>query len=620
VTSDGCRDAPASDGEPHAVVADERYLALIARAPVAIRMLDESGACMFVNQAWCDLTGLSVSDAAGAGWIAAIHPGDRARVSAAAGAGFAAGEALVLDYRICRGTDGRETSVRATRAVAGTPPRETVWAVVDITDLREAEHTARNDQLQTQATLDHVPAAIYVRDLAGRFQMVNAACEAGLGVPADEIIGHTMSGLLGADLLAWTFEQERPIRERGETVTYETDAPHADGTNHYYVATKYPVLDEDGAIMGIGGVTLDVTQRRLGELALAAREAEQGALRRVATAVAHAVDATTVFELVAREVSQLLGVEIGTVARFDSDDLGTFVGSWPPRAAAAFGDRIALRGGNSAIARVAHTGVAQRLEGYAPLSAGGPAGAEELGMSGGVAAPIMIAGRPWGAVGAASTGGGPLPADAELRIGRFAELTAAAIGNAAALELLNTQAGTDVVTGLANNRIFGERLIAEAERSRRHGRELSVVILDLDWFKSVNDTHGHAVGDRVLAEAARRLAAQTRHGELMARVGGEEFGWILPETGSANALMAAERARRAIEAEPFDGVGTVTVSAGVSSLEAGGDVEALMRMADGALYRAKASGRNATARHETEGLTVPDLTPPLSTAPAVASG
>ena len=138
MTSDGCGDAPASDGEPHAVVADERYLALIARAPVAIRMLDESGACMFVNQAWCDLTGLSVSDAAGAGWIAAIHPGDRARVSAAAGAGFAAGETLVLDYRICRGTDGRETSVRATRAVAGTPPRETVWAVVDITDLREA--------------------------------------------------------------------------------------------------------------------------------------------------------------------------------------------------------------------------------------------------------------------------------------------------------------------------------------------------------------------------------------------------------------------------------------------------------------------------------------------------
>jgi diguanylate cyclase (GGDEF)-like protein len=71
------------------------------------------------------------------------------------------------------------------------------------------------------------------------------------------------------------------------------------------------------------------------------------------------------------------------------------------------------------------------------------------------------------------------------------------------LELLNTQAGTDVVTGLANHRIFDERLIAEAERSRRYGPELSIVILDLDGFKAVNDTHGHAVGDRVLAEAAR---------------------------------------------------------------------------------------------------------------------
>jgi diguanylate cyclase (GGDEF)-like protein len=254
--------------------------------------------------------------------------------------------------------------------------------------------------------------------------------------------------------------------------------------------------------------------------------------------------------------------------------------------------------------------VAQRLEGYAPVSAGGPAGAEDLGMSGGVAAPIMIAGRAWGAVGVATTGSGPLPADAEQRVARFADLTAAAIGNAAALELLNTQAGTDVVTGLANHRIFDERLSAEEERSRRHGRELSIVMLDLDAFKAVNDTHGHAVGDRVLAEAARRLAAQTRQGELMARVGGEEFGWILPETGSANALVAAERARRAIEAEPFEGVGTVTVSAGVSSLKDSGDVEALMRMADRALYQAKASGRNATARHEGERPTARDRTPP----------
>jgi diguanylate cyclase (GGDEF)-like protein/PAS domain S-box-containing protein len=611
LTLGGRRDSRISDDEGDTTVSDDRFLELIALAPVAIRMLDESAACLFVNQAWCDLTGLSVGEAVGAGWLTAVHPDDRARVRAAATAESVVDENPVLDYRIRRATDGRETSVRATRAVVGTAPRETVWAVVDITDLRETEHTARNDQLQTQAMLDHVPAAIYVRDLDGRFQMVNAACEAGLGFSADELIGHAMSAFLGADLLAWTYEQERPIRERGETVTYETGAPHADGTDHYYFVTKYPVLDESGATIGIGGVTLDVTQRRLGELALAAREAEEGALRRVATAVAHAADAPAVFELVAREVSQLLGVEIGAVARFDSADFGSFVGAWPPSAATAFGRRIALRGGNSAIARVAHTGVAQRLEGYAPVSAGGPAGVEDLGMSGGVAAPIMIAGRAWGAVGAATTGGGPLPADAEQRIARFADLTAAAIGNAAALELLSTQAGTDVVTGLANHRIFDERLGAEAERSRRHGRELSIVILDLDAFKAVNDTHGHAVGDRVLAEAARRLAAQTRRGELMARVGGEEFGWILPETGSANALVAAERARRAIEEEQFDGVGTVTVSAGVSSLEDSGDVEALMRMADRALYRAKASGGNATARHEDERPTSRGGTPPL---------
>ena len=215
--------------------------------------------------------------------------------------------------------------------------------------------------------------------------------------------------------------------------------------------------------------------------------------------------------------------------RFDSTDFGSFVGAWPPTAATALGRGIALRGGNSAIARVAHTGVAQRLEGYAPESAGGPAGAEDLGMSGGVAAPIMIAGRAWGAVGVATTGSGPLPADAEQRVARFADLTAAAIGNAAALELLNTQAGTDVVTGLANHRIFDERLSAEEERSRRHGRELSIVMLDLDAFKSRERRARPRRRRRRLAEAARRLAAQTRQGELMARVGGEEFSSSSPK-------------------------------------------------------------------------------------------
>jgi len=101
----------------------------------------------------------------------------------------------------------------------------------------------------------------------------------------------------------------------------------------------------------------------------------------------------------------------------------------------------------------------------------------------------------------------------------------------------------------------------------------------------------------VLAEAARRLAAQARRDELVARAGGEEFGWILLDTGPAGALAAAERARRAISGAPFPGVGALTMSGGVASLEDAADSRGLFRLADAALYRAKAAGRDAVVGH-----------------------
>jgi diguanylate cyclase (GGDEF)-like protein len=119
------------------------------------------------------------------------------------------------------------------------------------------------------------------------------------------------------------------------------------------------------------------------------------------------------------------------------------------------------------------------------------------------------------------------------------------------------------------------------------------VLLDLDHFKQVNDTLGHPVGDKVLVEVAARLRDVTRAGEHLARVGGEEFAWLLPEADAAGAVAAAERAREAIRATPFALGGTLTISAGVCTLaEAGGESRELYRLADTALYRAKAAGRD----------------------------
>ena len=165
---------------------------------------------------------------------------------------------------------------------------------------------------------------------------------------------------------------------------------------------------------------------------------------------------------------------------------------------------------------------------------------------------------------------------------------------------LTDLAATDHLTSLANHRTFQDRLASEVARALRYGRALSLVVFDLDYFKQVNDHHGHQVGDIVLKEVARRLEGQARSSDLLARVGGEEFAWILPECTSLDAWAAAEHAREAVEGTPIDPVGRVTVSGGVCDLVEAKDASDLCRLADGALYWAKAHGRNVIFRYSPE--------------------
>jgi diguanylate cyclase (GGDEF)-like protein len=165
---------------------------------------------------------------------------------------------------------------------------------------------------------------------------------------------------------------------------------------------------------------------------------------------------------------------------------------------------------------------------------------------------------------------------------------------------LGALAAIDAQTGLLNHRSFHQRLEEEVGRALRHERPLSIVVLDLDRFKEINDRHGHPAGDRVLAEAARRITGVARVGEHVARVGGEEFALILPDADGVGGFAAAERVRQAIAARPFEDVGPLTISAGVCALATAGSAGELYRLADVALYWAKAHGRNMTFRYTPE--------------------
>ncbi len=157
---------------------------------------------------------------------------------------------------------------------------------------------------------------------------------------------------------------------------------------------------------------------------------------------------------------------------------------------------------------------------------------------------------------------------------------------------------TDPLTSLFNRRYMESHLTALVEQAASRGKPLTVLVIDIDYFKSINDAHGHDAGDDVLRDFALRIKRSIRGIDLACRLGGEEFVVVMPETDLAVAAMVAERLRRRIAAEPFaiqQGASTipVTISIGIAALRGRNDTAAsLLKRADQALYRAKRDGRN----------------------------
>ena len=194
------------------------------------------------------------------------------------------------------------------------------------------------------------------------------------------------------------------------------------------------------------------------------------------------------------------------------------------------------------------------------------------------------------------------PTEIEL-LNTFASLAAQAIGNARLYVQVQEQARTDALTGLNNRGEFQRQLEDEVERSRRYNRPFSLLILDIDHFKNINDSYGHPAGDEVLRALAARLREQSRPVDQVARYGGEEFVVILTETAGEGALAVAERLRAAVADSAVAVTGgrtiTVTISIGVATFpaDAGSGTE-LIAAADAALYAAKQGGRNRTMRYQ----------------------
>ena len=454
--------------------------------------------------------------------------------------------------------------------------------VTDITERVLADRRRQRDMEQYRALARSVPGVfVLLFDDELRYLIAEGQELETFGYRTEELEGRRIQEVLKGDL-ATELEPRYRAALAGREVSWSRQIGH-----RTYRLNAGPVYSGAEAPAGMV-VAVDVTERLQ-------QQQVWEALHEIATAVARNAAPADISERVAAIVRELFNVDSAAVVRFTGPSSAEIVAMAPTLPRTLSRRHIFAPTDESATVRVAVTGkpalvVYGRQGGQASeqMRAGGFESA--------AGAPVRVRGSLWGVVTISSKSRTGVTEAMLERLAQFAELVEIAIGNTEARTDLELQATTDALSGLPNRRALERHLAEQVALAGSRGTSLSAVVLDIDHFKRVNDTYGHLTGDTVLAEVAARLHAAARPDEFVARFGGEEFVWLLPETDGAEALRAAERAREAIASQPFGDVGFLTISAGVCE-QRDAAAGSLLDCADRALYEAKSAGRNRTSRY-----------------------
>jgi diguanylate cyclase (GGDEF)-like protein/PAS domain S-box-containing protein len=328
-------------------------------------------------------------------------------------------------------------------------------------------------------------------------------------------------------------------------------------------------------------------ERRVAERRLAEETVALAAVSRATRQLTDAVDAATARMAICEAAVEVTGATFGFVALPDNEEGGLVVRACCPPIEGAETRRFPPDA-PSAVMRAFTTGRAVFLGDIASDPDADTASAESAGVVSGLLQPILREGRSLGVLGIAwTTRQVTLDRSTRLLVRLLADEAAMALSRVELVGRLEAAARTDPLTGLANVRAWQEHLARELASAGRDGRPVAVALIDIDGFKVVNDMHGHQHGDRILRTSAASWQSQLRQGDLLARLGGDEFAVLLPGCRPDDAVAFAERLRAATQG--------ATASVGIAYWDGSEALPSLMNRADGALYAAKAAGRDQVA-------------------------
>lgn len=536
---------------------EQLFRSLTEAAPVGIFRADAAGRCLYVNERWCEIAGMDPAAALGHGWMAAVHPGDREKVSAEWNRAVQQRQRFVSEYRF-------QSKQRAITWILGQAQAECdqngdvrgyVGTITDITGQKMKETELAESRNLLKTIIDTVPARIFWKDRESRYLGCNPifAQDAGMASP-QEIIGKVDYEL------SWTKEQADHYRHDDEQVInsgdpmlyYEEALNNAAGETVWIETSKVPLLSANKEIIGVLGIYQDISKQKQAsdsmQLAAAIYQSSNEAIM--------VMDENNRIIQVNPAFTRMTGYELADVAGKDP---------------------AMFRSGR-------HDEAFYREVWYRLLQQGYWQGEMwDRRKDGSVHAKwlnISVIRHPDGR--------------AHYYVSQFSDITEKKKKD----EIILFQANYDPLTGLPNRNLFKELLDQEIKKSQHAKSPLSLLLMDLDHFKDINDTLGHDRGDELLKEVASRIKSCAGQADIVARLGGDEFAVILPDCGDAASVetmaqQITQTLNKPLKFKHNRADYYISTSTGIVFYPRDGiDRKSLMKHADQAMYAAKLGGRN----------------------------
>lgn len=496
--------------------------------------------------------------------------------------------------------DGRVFSRHSTPYRVGQQISGRLWSYRDITEQHRTIEELRISRTRLHAIFDNAAVGIALLDTydAGRFQKVNHRLVELLGFSSKELCQLTLSTIiLPDDQIAWHTHWQQFVRDDQVDLHMEARLVCQDDRVVWVDLTMRALYDSRGDIEAAIAVFNDITERKLAAQSLQRRLVQLEALRQTMNEITAELELDPLLNAFLERALSLIGADSGQIAMYEPECGELVILACMNMQAGLAGTRQSL---DEHTSYVLHTRQPRVIVNNPIWNDRLPLSYAQSGTQTLLLVPLLAGDHTLGLISIGDTHPERVFDETDVEVMTlFAQQATIAIQNARLFSEVQRLAITDPLTGLHNRRSFFNLAHAAYEQATRYHHALSFLLLDIDYFKLVNDTFGHRVGDQVLQAVAQRCVATLRSVDIVARYGGEEIVIMLPDTDQANVYHIATRLHQALAGAPIQteyGEVSITVSIGGVSydhhLDLAVTLEQLIDQADQALYQAKQAGRN----------------------------